>query len=164
MDFINVLTTNIRDELVNEYMNLQEKFFHYGKDLELVNNFEDEFYDDFESEIFLKIYDYVLKSPYKNIIFLILINDSYNYLSEKDNLIKYEKNTLKYINSNDIATIFERLILDKQFFIEMSVLFFEYNFDMDQKRKDHSSNHKQLKYFKLFMLDKMQIEINKRGY
>lgn len=147
-----------------------------------INEFEDnidEFIEeqkiDFEEKVISRLIDDIKSSKYKRIIYLILLQDAFEYIKTEQLKNKcigiYEKDMIVHLENLDIDRLIHLLDFDEEIFFDVITLFFEYNLqnNFNDKYKNrilikNSKNFECLKKFKVYILDEITFDYEKRRY
>ncbi len=127
----------------------------------------------FENDVFLRLYENIKQSKYKNIFYLIILEDTYEFIKSKqitkNNVPKFELEILKYLEQESLKNNLMRMEQDNIFVFDLMTLYFEYNYyntveNKYNNRKLIKSNCPKscLDKFKIYLLDDIQYEYNKR--
>ena len=136
-----------------------------------INEFEDnidEFIEeqkiDFEEKVISRLIDDIKSSKYKRIIYLILLQDAFEYIKTEQLKNKcigiYEKDMIVHLENLDIDRLIHLLDFDEEIFFDVITLFFEYNLQNNFNDKyrnriliKNSNNFECLKKFKVYILN-----------
>ena len=197
MEQIQILTKILRKELINKYYDLKllektsctlkyydlkDQFDYYNQDFDDYYDYNYEDFDDklfeenglmFEENVLLNLLKDIKESKYKNIFFLILFEDVYEYIKSKEiidsNLYEYELNILKDLENIDLAKLINNIENDNEFALDIFTLFIEYDSQCleedrikNKKLIELSNNIEYLDKFKIHILDTLQYQLNKR--
>ena len=194
MEDITIITEKLRNQVIDNYNEYRNEFFSDKKDnyeyyedddIDEEIDEDDEFFDSsiddfieyesdqYEKQVFLKLSDGIKESKYKKIIYLIFLEDVYEYIKTKqinqEKLYDYEEILLHCLEKENLNILMKKLDNSDEFMLDIITLFIEYNFD--QKAEDKYKNRKviessnyleYLKKFKIYLLDDMQYEYKKR--
>ncbi len=164
MDNIEVFTEDLRNELVDYKDELTKKYEH---DVDILGD-----NISFEDEVYIKLYKDILSSRYKNILNLIILNDTYEFAKTekiKDEFLdENELEALSFIETKELNDIFKKLEKCDDFLITVLTLFFAYHASFIKEQRDEnrkileSINDTTLHKFLIFMFDSLQYEYRKR--
>lgn len=139
----------------------------------LVNEYLEKETDNFENNVYLNLKNYIENSRYKNIIYLTILNDVYEFI--KSNLLnncklkKYEIEILEKLEDHDTDDLLKKVNESDAFFLDLLTIFFEYNYNYTNQNKYENrkiiktyDNTDCFKKFKIFFLDDIQYEYEKR--
>lgn len=156
------------DDDIDEEIDEDDEFFDSS-----IDDFIEYESDQYEKQVFLKLSDGIKESKYKKIIYLIFLEDVYEYIKTKqinqEKLYDYEEILLHCLEKENLNILMKKLDNSDEFMLDIITLFIEYNFD--QKAEDKYKNRKiiessnyleYLKKFKIYLLDDMQYEYKKR--
>lgn len=147
-----------------------------------INEFEDnidEFIEeqkiDFEEKVISRLIDDIKSSKYKKIIYLILLQDVFEHIKTEQLKNKcigiYEKDMIVHLENLDIDRLIHLLDFDEEIFFDVITLFFEYNLQNNFNDKyrnriliKNSKNFECLKKFKVYILDEITFDYEKRRY
>lgn len=147
-----------------------------------INEFEDnidEFIEeqkiDFEEKVISRLIDDIKSSKYKKIIYLILLQDAFEHIKTEQLKNKcigiYEKDMIVHLENLDIDRLIHLLDFDEEIFFDVITLFFEYNLQNNFNDKyrnriliKNSNNFECLKKFKVYILDEITFDYEKRRY
>lgn len=186
MEEITIITEELRKQIINKYIEYRSEFLinednnYYDEDDYDEDDF-DEYIDDFieyeadqyEDQIFFKLSDNIRKSKYKKIIYLIFLEDAYEYIKirqiNQKSLNAYEEVLLYFLEEENLNILLKKFDISDEFLLDIITIFIQYN--LEQKIEDRYKNRKQielsnnidcLKKFKIYLLDNMQYEYTKR--
>lgn len=190
---IEMLTEALRSQILDLYYKLKSDFLSANDitDEDIIDDevdyySDDEFLDEildevlannqqqYEEEVILKLINYIKSSSYKRIMYLILLNDVFEYIKPKKmrnkELYLYEEDVLEHLERLSINKLIEMLNIDDDFFTDILTLFMEYNtnYNIDEKYRNRkllelSDNIVYLKKFNIYLFDNIQYEYTKRG-
>lgn len=190
---IEMLTEALRSQILDLYYKLKSDFLSANNitDEDIIDDevdyySDDEFLDEildevlannqqqYEEEVILKLINYIKSSSYKRIMYLILLNDVFEYIKPKKmrnkELYLYEEDVLEHLERLSINKLIEMLNIDDDFFTDILTLFMEYNtnYNIDEKYRNRkllelSDNIVYLKKFNIYLFDNIQYEYTKRG-
>ena len=184
------LTKLLRDEIIEQYRTLHNNF--YTKK-EIEDEFDESFDDEINNEIdeviddeaddeiddeveynkiFLTIIEYIKSNKYKNILYLIVFNDVYEYLKVKQicniDMYPYEKDLLNFLetfNNNELINKANTSII---FFMDIIKLFTNYQIiftkeeiEKNKKILELSNNLEYNDKYKISFLDNIQKQYSK---
>lgn len=128
---------------------------------------------EYEKKVYSKVIDNIKNSPKKKIIYLILLEDTYEYIKSKQlndsTLFEYENSLLKKLEKVNLDNLLEEIDNNNVLLLDLLTIFIEYN--LEQKLEDRYNNRKKieltknikyLKKFKIYLLDNINYELNKR--
>ena len=191
MEEITIITEELRKQVINKYNEYRSEFlinednnYYYENDY-VEDDFDeddfDEYIDDFieydadqyVDQIFFKLSDNIRKSKYKKIIYLIFLEDAYEYIKirqiNQKSLNDYEEVLLYCLEEENLNILLKKFDIFDEFLLDIITIFIQYN--LEQKIEDRYKNRKQielsnhidcLKKFKIYLLDNMQYEYTKR--
>ena len=188
---ITIITEYLRSQLISFYRQLKLNFdTDYNCDEEIDEIDEDSNYEDdelnedydieinylnYKEKVEEKIIKKIKKSEYKNIIYLILLEDVYEFIKSKQisniEIHLYESDILNMLENTSLLKLINLLNNDDEFLLDIFSLFYDYNINnsMEQKIKNKTliklTNSSQfLEKFKIYKFDDMQYYINKRRF
>ena len=181
----------LRKKIIDTYYNYKQE---YMPDIEDNQEIEDEFDDidinefednidefieeqkiDFEEKVISRLIDDIKSSKYKKIIYLILLQDAFEHIKTEQLKNKcigiYEKDMIVHLENLDIDRLIHLLDFDEEIFFDVITLFFEYNLQNNFNDKyrnriliKNSNNFECLKKFKVYILDEITFDYEKRRY
>lgn len=191
MEEITIITEELRKQVINKYNEYRSEFLinednnYYDENDYFEDDFDeddfDEYIDDFieydadqyVDQIFFKLSDNIRKSKYKKIIYLIFLEDAYEYIKirqiNQKSLNDYEEVLLYCLEEENLNILLKKFDISDDFLLDIITIFIQYN--LEQKIEDRYKNRKQielsnhidcLKKFKIYLLDNMQYEYTKR--
>lgn len=178
---------NIKDDILNK-LNTDENIDEFDdEDFEDEDEFDDEdefvfveseaLNDDelkeFNEQVELKMINRIRNNKYKNIIYLVLLEDAYEYIKSNQILEKkledFEYNNLLILENTPLPNIIKMMNTNDEFILDIFSLFYNYNYDnsLEDKFKNRklihlTKNSKYLEKFKIYKLDDMQYKYYKR--
>ena len=173
------LSTMLRDDLKNYYEILKEIYYNsksFDSNIDYDNIEEDEFCEcienTFEEDVFNKLIKYIKSNNYKEIIYLILFEDIYEYIKSKQisnlKLYDYEKKMLNNLENLELIKLIKNLNNDQELLLDYLTIFFEYQFENTEETKiknkkliELSNNQKYLNKFNISILDDLQYQYTK---
>lgn len=193
MENLKTITEMLRDNIKDEYIHLKEKFYNdineYNLDQEL-EDFDDEdlnenyleddedldieYLDEdekFYNEVYAKLMNTIKASKYKKIIYLILLQDTYECIKSKKisdlELHKYETEMLNLLGGLNLKRLINKIENDEEFYLDLLTIYLEYQFELNNELKQKNkkllelSNDKMIKKFKIYVLDDVQFQYTK---
>ncbi len=163
---------------INEYMynienddeNIEYKLDEFGSNIEL---FIEEQKINFEEKVISKLKNNIKSSKYKKVIYLILLQDAFELIKteqiKKNGIDIYEKDIIVHLENLDIDRLINLLDFDDEILFDIITLFLEYNLQSNFNDKyrnrtliRNSNSFEYLKKFKLYMLDDITFNLEKR--
>ena len=184
MDELITITQFLRDCLKNDYKNFKNSYFERLNLDKLLCN-EDDYYEDFdvcveenlepisfEEDVFFKLIDIIKNSKYKNILYLIILNDVYEHIKTKQicelHLFKQDLYLLNTLESCDLNDLFNKMNKDEDFLLDLVTIYIEYEIDCsfetkmkNKKLLELSNNYHYLNKFKINIIDDIQNQYTK---
>ena len=128
---------------------------------------------EFNEQVELKMINRIRNNKYKNIIYLVLLEDAYEYIKSNQILEKkledFEYNNLLILENTPLPNIIKMMNTNDEFILDIFSLFYNYNYDnsLEDKFKNRklihlTKNSKYLEKFKIYKLDDMQYKYYKR--
>ena len=160
---------NLDDTDINEeYLCDIENFDLQEEDIMLDNC------EAYETEVYGKILTNIKKSKYKNITYLIMTQDVWEYLKVKQisniELLDYEEEILLFLEKNNIENIFRQIKYSNEFENDLITLFIEYHYTheienriINRKIIELSNKENNYKKFKVKVLDDVLYQRKKTG-
>ena len=185
MDEFITVTQLLRDCVKNNYNNLKNIYFKKMKLDNILDNDDDlidEDYDfylednlnkiTFEEDVFFKLMQKIKYSKYKNMIYLIFLNDVYISLKTKHisgfNIPLDEIQILNTIENNKVNILLKKIDVNENFLLDILTLYIEYELDSTLETKlknlkilELSNNLKTLDKFNIYILDNLQYQYKK---
>ncbi len=128
---------------------------------------------DFEEKVVSKLINDIKSSKYKKMIYLILLQDAFEFIKteqiKKNGIDIYEKDIITHLENLDVDRLIHLLDFDDEIFFDIITLFFEYNLqnNFNDKYRNrtlirNSNSFECLKKFKVYMLDDITFNLEKR--
>ena len=197
MEEFTTITRILRDELMEKYRSLQNNieiendeethdidFFYESIDDYSENNLEDDdeyynnefdeediIFDDFD-KVLLKLIYYTKENEYKNLLYLIIFNDIYEYLKVNqicnNDIYDHEIKILDFLETFNISELINKLDTSNAFFMDIMEIFTEYQIICTEEEKNKNkkiieltNNTKYIDKFKINLLDDIQKQYTK---
>ncbi|MBE6139337.1 MAG: hypothetical protein E7174_02395 [Firmicutes bacterium] len=193
MENLKTITEMLRDKIKDEYIHLKEKFYNDINEDNLDQELEDfddedlnenyleddedldiEYLDEdekFYNEVYAKLMNTIKVSKYKKIIYLILLQDTYECIKSKKisdlELHKYETEMLNLLEGLNLKRLINKIENDEEFYLDLLTIYLEYQFELNNELKQKNkkllelSNDKIIKKFKIYVLDDVQFQYTK---
>lgn len=193
MENFTTLTEKIRTQILFNYevtkqeyekAITEEEYEEYELNEDEINNLEELEYcleevlldncEEYENQVLYKIISQIDNSKYKNITYLIMMQDIWEYLKVKQitgiELLDYENSMLEFLEIWDLKNSFKKINSSMEFKLDLFILFVEYHYTheienrmINRKLIELSNNHKNYDKFKIKHLDDIHYQYKKTG-
>ena len=187
------LTEKIRSQILYNYevakqeyekVNAEEEYEEGELNEDEINNLDELEYcleeilldgnEEYENQVLYKVIRQIDNSKYKNITYLIMMQDIWEYLKVKQianiELLDYEKSMLEFLEIWDLKNSFKKINSSNEFKLDLFILFIEYHYTheienrmINRKLIELSNNHRNYEKFKIKHLDDIQYQYKKTG-
>lgn len=163
---------DLNDEVDYVFSLSDEEIENYLDDEEIdlmIDNFFNKEINSFVEEIYNNLENYIKASKYKNIIYLILLNDAFECIKSKiiNGIVTldFEYEIIEKLEDYSIKELINKLNESNTFLFDLLTLFFEYN--NSATKMDRRNNRKMIKMtkdrenfkkFKIYYLDDIYYE------
>ena len=150
MEDLILVTEYLREKLIKHYQDLKAKFDiiddideddeSYDESLEdmsdddfkeIADELSDENYSRYQEEVEYKILDKIRNSKFKTLIYLVLLEDVYEYIKSEQILdgilIDYEECYLNTLEKTSLKKLINSFDNDDEFLLDIFSMFYEYN-------------------------------------
>lgn len=130
--------------------------------------------EEHEIQVFNKVINYINSNKYKNIIYLIMMQDAWEYLKTKEianiQLFDDEQYMIAFLEDWDLKNIFNKINSSKEFVMDLFVLFIEYHYTheienrmINRKLIELAHEEKNYNKFKIKVVDDIHYQYKKTG-
>lgn len=172
-------TTKLQFEKLTNYEDYEDDWEYEEENMIETENFQtnlDEFMEDnfeeYENKVFKKVIEYINNSKYKNIAYLIIMQDAWEYLKTKQiinmELFDYQQSMLDFLENWDLKHFFSKIKESEEFSIDLFVLFIEYHYTheienrmVNRKLIELANKDKNYDKFKIKIIDDIGYQYKK---